>query len=232
MRAESPASPFGANSDTSHTRQGALSSSTRPPRRRRPPRAPATAPSPAPAPLRAEDLPFWAQCLPEPLLQCLPGAASGGGGGGGGSGSSGASSYGNGYSSGGGVGAYADGGGWSKVRHARVEADRLLAAGHDANNRSDYEEALRCFVRSNELYPRSTARISAANMALKLGDAASATEAYLALLEEGGMAPKEQVIVQRKLRESTAHLSALAGVDTYRRASVAATSERPTREVL
>jgi hypothetical protein len=78
---------------------------------------------------------------------------------------------------------------------------------HEANAAGEYERARRLFTRSNELVPRAAARLSAANMVLKLGDAAAAMQVYLDLLATGAMKPDHQLL-QRKMKEATARLSA------------------------
>ena len=65
------------------------------------------------------------------------------------------------------------------------EATRLFEAGHRANACGQYEDAYEYFRRANELRPRPEARLSAANMALKVGDANGAMEGFLGLLKEG-----------------------------------------------
>ena len=85
---------------------------------------------------------------------------------------------------------------------AAEEASNLMRAGHRANECGEFESARRCFHQSNELRPRAAARLSAANMALKLGDAAGAMEGYLALLRDGSL-PGDHEVLQRKMREAS-----------------------------
>ena len=58
-----------------------------------------------------------------------------------------------------------------------------MAAGKVANERGDIARAREIFVECFELSGRVQAGISAANMALKLGDAAKACNEYAGLLE-------------------------------------------------
>ena len=68
--------------------------------------------------------------------------------------------------------------------------------GRDANERGDFEAARRKFIASDELVPRLTTRLSAANMALKLGKADSAAQTYRALLP--GLRESENASPERK----------------------------------
>ena len=85
------------------------------------------------------------------------------------------------------------------------EAARLMRAAHRANENGDFEEAFHLFTQSDQLQPRPSARISAANMALKLGDAAGAMETYLALLRDGALPEdaKQRDMLLRKIREAS-----------------------------
>lgn len=85
-------------------------------------------------------------------------------------------------------------------------ASNLMRAGHRANECGEFESARQCFHQSNELRPRPAARLSAANMALKLGDAAGAMEGYLALLRDGSL-PGDHEVLQRKMREASSDLA-------------------------
>ena len=81
-----------------------------------------------------------------------------------------------------------------------------MECGHQANERGEYGIAYRCFSQSNALRSRPAARLSAANMALKLGDASGAMETYLALLQEGEMGPengRQREVLLRKMREAS-----------------------------
>ena len=60
----------------------------------------------------------------------------------------------------------------------RKTAAQLVALGHAHNKRGDLEEARRCFESAHRLEPKPQTLISAANMALKAGDAAAAARMY------------------------------------------------------
>lgn len=98
----------------------------------------------------------------------------------------------------------------SDTARAAEEASLAMDEAHRANTKGEYERARRLFERANELAPRATARLSAANMSLKLGDAAGAMEVYLALLSSGAM-PAGHATLQRKLREATEMLKGGGG---------------------
>ena len=89
-----------------------------------------------------------------------------------------------------------------------MRADRLLKAGHLANESGDFEGAFECFVQSDELRPRPAARLSAANMALKLGDAPGAMQRYLELLRDGSL-PGNHPLLLRKMSEASESLLCL-----------------------
>ena len=91
------------------------------------------------------------------------------------------------------------------VSSAEAEAARLMERGHAANERGEYDVAYRCFSQSDALRSRPAARLSAANMALKLGDAAGAMETYLSLLKEGEMTEngRQREVLLRKIREAS-----------------------------
>ena len=57
-----------------------------------------------------------------------------------------------------------------------------------------------------QVQPRPAARLSAANMALKLGDASGAIQSYLDLLREGAV-PADHDMLHRKLKEATTVLA-------------------------
>ena len=58
------------------------------------------------------------------------------------------------------------------------------------------------FTQSNELKPRPAARLSAANMALKLGDAAGAMDTYIGMLRDGAL-PSNHAVLLRKMGEAS-----------------------------
>ena len=97
------------------------------------------------------------------------------------------------------------GGPASEKATVEAEAAYCMQEGHAANARGQFEEAWRWFNRSHELAPRPAARVSAANMALKLGDAEHAMSEYLDVMEEGSLAGGREML-QRKLREASKSL--------------------------
>ena len=91
------------------------------------------------------------------------------------------------------------------------QAAKLIQEGHRANKQGDYKRARTLFDCANTLAPSPAARFSAANMALKLGDASEAMETYLDLLKEGGtngLPRSRHELLERKLREAASMLGA------------------------
>ena len=80
-----------------------------------------------------------------------------------------------------------------------------MRAAHRANENGEFEDAYHLFTRSDQLQPRPAARLSAANMALKLGDGASAMESYLSLLRDGALPEdsKQRDLLLRKIGEAS-----------------------------
>ena len=87
-----------------------------------------------------------------------------------------------------------------------------MGLGHAANSSGDYALAQRLFIESDALHPRAAARLSAANMALKQGDATAAIDGYLELLRSGTV-PANHELLHRKLQEATRMLSARRQAD-------------------
>ena len=89
---------------------------------------------------------------------------------------------------------------------AHEEAEAAMLAGHEANRIGAHALARSAFCKACALQPRPAALVSAANMALKLGDAATAAAEYEALLAttEGPHAPSDAVRAAaiRKLGEA------------------------------
>ena len=80
-----------------------------------------------------------------------------------------------------------------------------MRLGHTANERGEYEAAFHFFTASEAREPRPSARLSAANMALKLGDASGALDTYLGELQDGSLPPdeKQRALLLRKIKEAS-----------------------------
>ena len=95
------------------------------------------------------------------------------------------------------------------VEHEQLQ-ERLMRAGHNANKAGDYVTARAHFTECYELGGRMEARISAVNMALKLGLYREAAEAYAHLMRQD-LPPAVMSIIERKYAEAYEKLAAAHG---------------------
>ena len=88
-----------------------------------------------------------------------------------------------------------------KQSQAFREYGRLMSAGRAANRAGAFEEARRHFTEAYLVSRRPAAKLSSANMQLKLGDAAGALDVYLEMIRKGDYPPNHEVL-HRKIREA------------------------------
>ncbi|KAL3920750.1 MAG: hypothetical protein SGPRY_005142 [Prymnesium sp.] len=80
-------------------------------------------------------------------------------------------------------------------------AKMLSTFGHKANQNNDIQRARALFIAASRLCNRDVDRISAANMALKLGELHTARTEYLSILEDGSPSESHLQVIQAKLME-------------------------------
>ena len=81
---------------------------------------------------------------------------------------------------------------------------QLLQKGKDANASGEYAQACAYFEAAYALSMRGGMLVSAANMRLKLSEAATAAAMYRVVLSDSGLLAPEREMAQRKLAEATA----------------------------
>ena len=96
------------------------------------------------------------------------------------------------------------------AEHEQLQ-ERLMRAGHHANKAGDYVTARGHFTECYELGGRMEARISAVNMALKLGLYEEAAESYAQLMRQENLPPAVMSIIERKYAEAHEKLTAAGG---------------------
>ena len=90
----------------------------------------------------------------------------------------------------------------ASASHVLKEYGRLMSAGREANRAGAFREARRHFAEAYLVSRRPAAKLSSANMQLKLGDAAGALDVYLEMLRKGDYPPDHEVL-HRKIREAS-----------------------------
>merc|ERR1740130_975510 len=95
----------------------------------------------------------------------------------------------------------------AKLEAADAKAAELVRAGHAANDRLAFDTARAKFVAAYSLSKRPSTLVSAANMALKMGDAQTAAREYEKVLHASGLLkPSVAAAVEAKLGEARASL--------------------------
>ena len=89
-----------------------------------------------------------------------------------------------------------------------AEAARLVEKGHEANARGDFETARALFLRAHAAQGRAGPQLSAANMALKMGDGGVALREYEALLLRSDLSEQHRQACHRKIGEAMRATSA------------------------
>ena len=111
-----------------------------------------------------------------------------------------------------------------------MDASAYMEAGHRANSRDDYVEARRNFRAAFELEGKAVAQISAANMALKLGNVEEAMQEYTVVLQRTDLADNHRTLVENKLSEQVMAAVALAKKAEDERLAQEAATERAAAE--
>mmetsp|Transcript_25410 Transcript_25410/g.66998 ORF Transcript_25410/g.66998 Transcript_25410/m.66998 type:complete len:1074 (+) Transcript_25410:873-4094(+) len=114
-----------------------------------------------------------------------------------------------------------------------LDAAALVERGHHANQEGRYAEARGCFTRAFELDGKHSSLLSAANMALKLGDHDEALREYEALLLRADLPAAWRKLVAHKMQEGVARRSVRkieAAAEDAERAEGERVAERRRRE--
>ena len=111
-----------------------------------------------------------------------------------------------------------------------MDASAYMEAGHRANKRDDYFEARRNFRAAFELEGKAVAQISAANMALKLGNVEEAMQEYTVVLQRTDLADNHRTLVENKLSGQVMAAVALAKKAEDERLAQEAATERAAAE--